>query len=251
MPLDDPGFVALAIRASNMAGLAAAMFSLLLLIKSLLDYSQTGPQLRREVLANYRGYLVFSLGRLTLASFLLALFLALPGTVVYLMGLALLGGNYQDPAALLAAAGSLGLLTLARFCKVLYDSPGVIVASSHYAMSHFYPLWARLSSARLRLAGLLLAVAYATWLGLGALALYRGGAGYSALALILVHGMVLCISRCRVGDREPRPVAARRRDGRPNILMLGSDTLRADRLGAAGYRRTLTPNLDRDRKSVV
>jgi arylsulfatase A-like enzyme len=31
----------------------------------------------------------------------------------------------------------------------------------------------------------------------------------------------------------------------PNILMIGSDTLRADRLGAAGYRRRLTPNIDR------
>jgi len=27
--------------------------------------------------------------------------------------------------------------------------------------------------------------------------------------------------------------------------MIGSDTLRADRLGHAGYRRALTPNLDR------
>jgi arylsulfatase A-like enzyme len=30
----------------------------------------------------------------------------------------------------------------------------------------------------------------------------------------------------------------------PNLLMIGSDTLRADRLGNAGYRRALTPNLD-------
>ncbi|MCU0842391.1 MAG: sulfatase [Thiobacillaceae bacterium] len=245
MPMEDPGFLALAVRASNMAGLVAGMFSLLLLIKSMLDYSQTGPQLRQEVLANYRGYLVFSLGRLTLASFLLALFLALPGVVVYLVGLVLLGGAYQDPAALLAAAASLGVLTLARFCKVLHDSPGVIVASSHYSMAHFYPLWAKLSPSRLRMAGLLLAGAYGVWLSLGALALYREGAGYAALVLMLLHGLVLCALKCPLSDREPRPVAARRRTGSPNILMLGSDTLRADRLGAAGYRRALTPNLDR------
>ena len=30
----------------------------------------------------------------------------------------------------------------------------------------------------------------------------------------------------------------------PNILLIGSDTLRADRLGALGYRRALTPNID-------
>jgi arylsulfatase A-like enzyme len=31
----------------------------------------------------------------------------------------------------------------------------------------------------------------------------------------------------------------------PNILMIGSDTLRADRLSALGYRRALTPHIDR------
>lgn len=245
MPMDDLGFLALAIRASNMAGLAAVMFSLLLLIKSLLDYSQTGPQLRQEVLANYRGYLVFSLGRLTLASFLLAFFLVLPGMVAYLLGLAILGGAYQDAAALLAALGSLGLLTLVRFCRVLHDSPGVIVASSHYAMSHFYPLWAQLSPLRLRIGGLLLSGGYALWLSLGVLALYRHDAGYAALVLVVLHGVALCALKCLLTEKEARPIPRSRHGGPPNILMLGSDTLRADRLGAAGYRRTLTPNLDR------
>ena len=46
--------------------------------------------------------------------------------------------------------------------------------------------------------------------------------------------------------REPAPIRSTRRDSaHPNILMIGSDTLRADRLGVAGYRRDLTPFLDR------
>ena len=45
-------------------------------------------------------------------------------------------------------------------------------------------------------------------------------------------------------QREPRPKAGKP-CARPNILMIGSDTLRADRLGGAGYPRPLTPFIDR------
>ncbi|MBS0330677.1 MAG: sulfatase, partial [Proteobacteria bacterium] len=45
--------------------------------------------------------------------------------------------------------------------------------------------------------------------------------------------------------RAPRKRSARTSDSQPNILMIGSDTLRADRLGALGYRRMLTPHIDR------
>ena len=40
-------------------------------------------------------------------------------------------------------------------------------------------------------------------------------------------------------------VAARRAAGHPSVVVISIDTLRADRLGAAGYFRALTPNLDR------
>ena len=44
--------------------------------------------------------------------------------------------------------------------------------------------------------------------------------------------------------RAPRKQPVRAADAPPNILMIGSDTLRADRLGALGYHRALTPNID-------
>jgi arylsulfatase A-like enzyme len=45
--------------------------------------------------------------------------------------------------------------------------------------------------------------------------------------------------------RPPSRSPERAADVPPNILMIGSDTLRADRLSALGYRRTLTPHIDR------
>ncbi|NWG74284.1 MAG: sulfatase, partial [Rubrivivax sp.] len=44
---------------------------------------------------------------------------------------------------------------------------------------------------------------------------------------------------------EPRPARRAGTPQRPNILMIGADTLRADRLSGMGYRRNLTPTLER------
>ena len=147
--MTDHVFLSLLIRGSNMAALVAILFTVLLLGKSLRDFSQTGPPLAKEVLRNYRSVLALSLARLGLAAFLLANLLALPGVLAYLVGLAVLGLPYDRTVAALAALISLGLLFIFQFCRILHDSPGVIVASSHYAMPRFYPLWDRLSAARL------------------------------------------------------------------------------------------------------
>lgn len=242
--MDDLDFLFLALRASNMSSLVALVFALLLLVKSLVDFSQTGP-VRREVLTHHRIYLALSLGRLTLAAFLVANLLALPGVVVYLLGLVLSGAAYRPGMAMLASIASLAVLVAFQFCRILHASPGVIVASSHYAIHRFYPLWERLSPSRLALVGWLLASCYGLWLLLGVAVLIRQGATYSALAVVMLHGLALLFYRRWLHDDEPPPLQGRAPRERLNLLMIGSDTLRADRLGQAGYRRALTPNLDR------
>lgn len=245
--MTDLEFLGLVIRASNMAALVAILFTLLLLGKSLLDFSQTGPPMGREVLRHYRGVLVLSVGRLAVAAFLVANLLALPGALAYLLGLVLFGLPYHPAVAALAALLSLTLLAFFQFCRVLHDSPGVIVASSHYAMPRFYPLWERLSPARLARVALLTRLAYFTWVALGAAALWWQGAVYTALSLVMLHGLVQLVYRAWIEESEPLPLPfpVSTPGKRPNLLMIGSDTLRADRLGHAGYRRALTPNLDR------
>jgi len=249
--MTDQAFLVLALRASNMAALLAILFTLLLLGKSLLDFSQTGPPMAREVLRHYRGVLVLSLGRLALAAFLVANLLALPGGLAYLLGLVVFGLPYHPGAAALASLLSLALLAFFQFCRVLHDSPGVIAASSHYAMPRFYPLWERLSPARLARMALLARLAYSGWVILGAAALWWQGAVYSALGLAMLHGLAQLVYRAWIEESEPLPLLpllpspAGTPGKRRNLLMIGSDTLRADRLGHAGYRRALTPNLDR------
>jgi arylsulfatase A-like enzyme len=242
--MDDLSFLTMAIQASNVAGLVAFAFALLLLTKSLIDFSQTGP-VRREVLTHHRAYLVFSLARLTLAAFLIANLLAFPGVLSYLLGLSIFGLPYSKVAVGLVAVLSLGLLSFFQFCRVLHDSPGVIVASSHYAIHRFYPLWALLSPKRLAGAAYLLVSVYSLWLALGGVVLLGQGAVYSALGIAILHGLALLLYRIFINDSEPPPARKAAPGARPNLLMIGSDTLRADRLGHAGYRRSLTPNLDR------
>jgi arylsulfatase A-like enzyme len=243
--MTDQAFLALAIRASNMAALVAILFTLLLIGKSLLDFSLTGPPMGREVMRQYRGVLALSLMRLALAAFLLLSLLGLVGSLAYLVGLTLFAMPYHPAAAALASLTSIGLLSFFQFCRVLHDSPGVIVASSHYAMSRFYPLWQRLSPTRLNRVALAGHLIYSLWLVSGGVALMWQGAVYSALGLAMLYGLVQLVYRAWVEEDEPLPLPVGESKKRPNLLMIGSDTLRADRLGPAGYRRALTPNLDR------
>ncbi len=243
--MTDPAFLVLALQASNMAALVAVLFTVLLLGKSLLDFSQTGPPLGREVMQHYRATLVQSVARLALAAFLLANLLALPGCMIYLMGLVLFGLTYHPALAALAALLSLALLAFFQFCRMLLLSPGVIVASSHYAMPRFYSLWERLTPAHLERWSWGGRALYLAWMALGIVALLWQGAVYSVLALVMLHGLAQLIYRGWIEDSEPRPMPAAPPGKQPNLLMIGSDTLRADRLGVAGYRRALTPNLDR------
>ncbi|MDP1681033.1 MAG: glycosyltransferase family 2 protein, partial [Burkholderiales bacterium] len=65
--------------AMGVAGLGAAA----LLAKSLLDFSQTGPQMREEVLTHYRRHTLFALARLTAWAFALMLFTGGAGVLLY------------------------------------------------------------------------------------------------------------------------------------------------------------------------
>jgi arylsulfatase A-like enzyme len=229
-----------------MAMLVAAAVSTVLMVKSLLDFTRTGPEMAEEVLAHYRLYLATSLARLLLATFAITAFLAIPGAVAYAVARVLLEASHQPAAAFGAALLSVLLLTVRRFMHTLLLSPGVIAASSLYSMTHFHPLWQVLSARRLRALDLtLITLAVALLLsGMGAMA--REGA-WQAVSLLL--GITLAYAAIGwLATRDPEPASAPTRprpDSPPNILMIGSDTLRFDRLSGAGYPRELAPNLAR------
>lgn len=225
----------------------AALGAVALLAKSLAHFSQTGPRIREEVLTHYRRYSMYALARLTLWAFALMLFTGGIGVLLYFM----LATALQAPwsgwlAALAAVVGIVGAFAL-QFVDKLRFNPGLLVASMHYRMSRLYGLWQGMTPARLAalralgLAGAALLLAAASW------QLAQEGRAGDLIALwaavLFVAGSVAWTA-WQPEARPPRNPRPRKEGAPPNLLMIGSDTLRADRLGAMGYHRALTPHID-------
>ncbi len=222
----------------------AAAFALLLVAKSIKDFSQTGPQLKQEVAANYRGYLVYALARLGAWTFALTAAMAAAGVLVYTCAAVWLGLRPSASGMLLAAIAGFGGLSALQLCRTLFYVPATFAASSQYQMRRFVKLWHRLSAGRVRA----LALGFALPSGaLAAAALWRladsdAWAGFAALGTLI--GAIVAGLRWACGPAEPAKRPSGHKAERPNIVMIGSDTLRADRLGQTGYRRALTPFID-------
>ncbi|WJW74446.1 sulfatase-like hydrolase/transferase [Thiohalobacter sp. IOR34] len=233
-------------RGLEIAALTALGFSLLLLLKSLLHFTRAGPAVKREILDAYLGYTLFVLLRLTLFVLLIAFWQAWIGTLVYTAAVIALQLPWQPLPAAGAALGGIVLLSAWQFCRHLLYIPSSLLASWQYRYQRLYPLWRLLSPGRLRLAGLLLLIAAGVPL-LAALArLLAEGRSGQALWLALAAAVPAAIALLAAWQPEPRPRRPARQDRqRPNVLMIGTDTLRADRVNNPDYPRDLTPTLDR------
>ncbi len=232
------------VPALSMAGVGTVS----LLAKSLLDFSQTGPRIREEVLTHYRRYTLFALARLSAWAFAVMLFTGGAGVLAYFMAATALGAGWS--ASLAAVAALLGILGgfMLQFIRKLRFNPGLLVASMHYRMSRVYRLWQAMTPQR---------IARMQSLGIGAAALLLAAASWQLAretrlgdlialwAAALFYAGTIVWAGWQPPALPPRKRTARAADAPPNILMIGSDTLRADRLGALGYHRALTPHLDR------
>jgi arylsulfatase A-like enzyme len=244
-PLDSLVLTSLAYGA-GFALLVGATFTVVVVVKSIFDFTRTGPEMAEEVLAHYRLYLAYSLARLVLFAFLITAFMAFLGVLGYVVGLVLFDASYQLRLAIAVGLTAVLLLTARRFAHTLLFSPGVIAASSLYSMTHFYPVWSLLTPRRLRALDTVLLAAGSLWLAAGLARLARDGAWLGLGALAGIAALYVAISWWATRKPEPAPARTRKRaPSTPNIVLIGSDTLRADRLFGAGYRRELTPNLAR------
>ena len=219
---------------------AAALASALLAARSALHFSRTGPRLRQEILTRYRYYTLYAFMRLSLFAFVVALLTGAAGAAVYAQMSLALDKSWSGLWAFAAALAAIVLATGWRLAVKLLDNPGLVVASTHYRPSRFYALWRMLSPERLQTlrtaalaAALLLAGLATRRLALdndpgGLVALWSGGLFY------------LCLLRWAEGrSATPQAATSPPPAQTPNIILLGSDTLRADILG-----RGLTPHLD-------
>lgn len=228
------------------AFLVAAAGSGLLLTKSITGFSQTGPAIRDEILMHYRRYGLYALARLTLWAFLLQSFLAGAGVLTYASLISLTGARWSDGLATISALIGLGGLSALQFIRLLRINPGLLVASINYRMSRFHRLWRWASLERIN--QLTRIVAWIAGFILLAAALRLLADKQFSGFWLLMSATGFYAGTCFWAIWRPDPlgvVNAQSAPGKkPNIVMIGTDTLRADRLGSLGYQRALTPNID-------
>lgn len=229
-------------HAANPPVATAALAALALLAKSIFDFSQTGPGIQREHLKPYRIYVALALMRLATWAFVFFFVMAAVGCLLYHAAYVCLAARPGTAGAVVASLTGIAVLTSLQFANLLLHNPGLLVASMHYRMSRLYPLWRLLSP--LRLAGLRLAVLLGACVLVGCAvhSLWQAGAVATACALVGLSGFASCVIAWCTWQPDARPVLRAARNGAPNVLMIGSDTLRADRFDDA---RGLTPNIAR------
>ncbi len=226
------------------AAAVAVVLTAALLAKSVRDFSRTGPRLRDEIVQRYRAYVAYALARLAFATFVVAAFWGFPGGMVWIAATDTLGLDLPAWTATAGAGITLVLATVYAACRALSINPGLVIASWSYRTVRVHRLWRALSPRGLNLlAHALLAIGALLVVAL-ALTRVRQGAGVEAAALVLAS--IGYLATIALAIREPEAGARRAAPtGRPNLIMIGSDTLRADRIGALRGGASLTPNIDR------
>lgn len=217
----------------------------LLLAKSLMNFSQTGPRIRDEIATHYRGYTLFALARLCVWAFVILCFLGSIGVFLgYLWHLSFGTGWGMIQSTTAAVLGMIAGFMF-QFSRKLRRNPGLLQASLNIRVSRLFRMWGWVTPSRLALAeitsvaGALTLFFFAVW--------QLNQAGQTADVLPLAAVMLFFIALIMLASWEPEARPSHnpaKRAKQPNILMIGSDTLRADRLGGMGYRRALTPHID-------
>jgi arylsulfatase A-like enzyme len=134
-----------------------------------------------------------------------------------------------------------------QFIRKLRFNPGLLVASMNYRTSRFYGLWRWMTPERIYLVQFACISATLLLLITTSLQLINQNQMADLIAMwaaVLFFTGAITWAAWLPEARPPRRTPKHAADAPPNILMIGSDTLRADRLGKLGYRRALTPNID-------
>ncbi len=226
----------------------ALLMTLLLALKSLRDFSQTGPRIKEEILKEYYWFSFRSFTRLCLWSFLLFSWMAMFGSMIYLSFSIGYRSSYETVPAIFSSLSGVLIIVGFQFCRHLLQIPCSIMMSSHYSMKRLIPLWNLLGHSKIRWFGVALTVivTYSWYLAFGQL--IADGALRDVLFYISLW-TVLCLPVIWVYwpvlPAKVRTDAVSRKDEKvhPNVLMIGCDTLRSDRLGH-NYRRNISPFLN-------
>ncbi len=222
----------------------SSLLTLALASIALSSYSRTGPKIKQTIEQNFRVYAILAFFRLSAYSLIIILFLALPGPIVLF---ALSKFAYSDSFTLsnsiFASLITIALASAYAVSHHLLYIPASLQLSCQFRFSRLLPLWNKLTPHRLLLFKALLITivlsasaisAYYCYLNKDTLLVYYF-LGFFSLYTFLISWNN-CPIRIPAGTQSVSSIF--------NIVMIGVDTLRIDKLGEYAYHRKLTPNID-------
>lgn len=225
-----------------------------LLFSSLKHYTRTGPRIKETIELHYKKYATFAMLRLCFWSIVIIYVISFLGSLLFAAFLLIFNYSLSLPVSFAAGAFFTLLVTSYLFCHHLLFTPSLILVSTQIRFSRLDPLWRLLNPKRLRF------IRYSVYSLITALILLlhllpRSTENISFIATIDTLVLIIIVLFYYFFRRtDPSPAtqcnrgATEKTQGdkpaRPNIVMIGTDTLRADRLGKAGYHRQLTPSID-------
>ena len=231
--------------------LLAAMGTGYLLFVSIKHHTRTGPKVKETIEKHYSSYIFYTLFRLSGYSTVIIFSLSFFGSLIYLAISLLLGFSYGWLQALLSGSIFTSMIVAYLFCHHLLHTPSLLLASAQFRFSRLHPLWAMLSPTLLKSIKIFGLSTIAFVLICGHIRFFP--TVHLMLWLILDAPMVMAAAlwlwlwanRLSVIQTQIDGTTTGQQSGSPNIVMIGTDTLRADRLGVSGYHRDLSPNIDR------
>lgn len=229
--------------------LLAAMATGYLLFASIKHHTRTGPKVKETIEKHYSSYIYTTLFRLSGYSTVIIFSLSFFGSLIYLALSLQLGFSYGWLQALLSGSIFTALVVAYLFCYHLFHTPSLLLASAQFRFSRLHPLWAILSPTLLKSIKIFSLSIVAFVLICGHIRFFP--TAHLMLWLILDALIILAAALWSWANRfsaiqpQTHGATAGQQSGSPNIVMIGTDTLRADRLGVSGYHRNLSPNIDR------
>lgn len=226
------------------SSVAALLCTITLIFLTLHNYSRTGPGIQKEIEKKFGYYVVFALSRLALWLFAIFFLTSLPGSVAA-YSLSKFTGlvHFDFVTDLISCLISTTLVTTYFFLHQLLYTPGTIQLSFQYRFSRLFVIWKILSPA------LITGIKFSLILMLSitsAIALFFAIEENNTPLVIYVLALAVLYAYIYYATISNEPAIAKAvTQTKPNVIMIGSDTLRHDRLGGSNYHRNLTPNIDK------
>ncbi|QSB02778.1 sulfatase-like hydrolase/transferase [Methylomonas sp. EFPC1] len=223
---------------------SALLFTITLIILTLHNYSRTGPGIQKEIEKKFGYYVIFALTRLAAWLFVIFFLTSLPGSIAaYSLSKLTTLIEFNFITGLSCCLISTTLITTYFFLHQLLYTPGTIQLSFQYRFSRLFVIWKILSpkiisGIKFSLISLLSVTSVIALF----LAIEENNTPL-VLYIIALAGLYAYIYYATIVN-EPAVVKASSQT-KPNVIMIGSDTLRHDRLGGSNYHRNLTPNIDK------